>query len=179
MEALTLAAAEGVKSADTVATVNPARLVSAVRNIELAMNSSITLRLFSGEQGHDARTAEQLKVVLGEEGPRLVEQFVNAKNEMTRALLESCNVTRKAMLDELRILLVAGAVSTDGDRYTLHDYDGGVVSAKVVAINSARHQPDGAVWGFLHVSPSDNIFESWEFTWRDDVLKVRSRDDVY
>lgn len=178
MDAVTAASAIG-KTAKTVAAVNPARLVNAVRDTELAMNCSIILRLFTGEPGHDARTADKLKVVLGEEGPQLVEQFVMAKSELSRALLARCNVTRQAMLDELRILLEAGAVSVDGERYTLNDYDGGVASAKVVSIQSARLQPDGAVWGFLHVSPRENMFESWEFTWRDGVLKVRSRDDIY
>jgi hypothetical protein len=159
-----------------VASVDAQALVKAVLEANRALNASITLRLFTGEQSYDADIGGRLKNVLGEAGPQLVDDFTDAKKALTRALVERCSVTRQAAQEQLAILLACGALAVEDDWYTLKDLDVGQVRTKVDRIDSARLQADGSVWGYLHVSPQERCGESWQFTWRDGELTVRSRD---
>ena len=159
-------------------TVDATRLVAAVNDYNRALHSSITMRLYVGSHVMNDSESQRMKDVLGEAGPKLVDGFRNAREALTRALLERCSSTRHAMHEQLQILLAAGAVAVEDDWYTLTDIDTriGQVRAKVDRIDSARIQADGSVWGFLHVSPQEHCGESWSFTWHEGKLTVRSRD---
>lgn len=156
--------------------VDATSLVQAVSAARRAMHSSIVLRLFTGEQGPDPRTAAQLSEVLGDAGPKLVEDFVSAKSALSRALLERCNLTAHAANEHLKVLLACGAVSENEGWYTFNDVDGGQVTAKVLGFEAAQLQPDGHVWGLFRVSESERSSTTWSFDWRDDALTVRSKD---
>ncbi|MEX3983979.1 hypothetical protein AB4Y45_33880 [Paraburkholderia sp. EG287A] len=156
--------------------VDVAGLVKAVADSRRALHCSIVLRLFTGEQARDPHTAELLSNVLGEAGPKLVEDFTAAKSALTRALIEQCNLTAHAANEHLKVLLSCGAVSENDGWHTFNDVDGGQVTAKVLSIEGARIQPDGHLWGLFRVSESEHSSTSWSFEWRENSLTVRSKD---
>jgi hypothetical protein len=156
--------------------LNLVELVAAVAAAGRALNASIVLRLFVGEGAHDQRTAERLKSVLGEQGPKIVEDFITAKDTLTRALLDACNRTSQASHDHMLALLAAGAVSEKDGWYTFNDFDGGTVTARVESISAARLREDGCLWGQLRVSPQERCFETWSFDMRDGAMTVHSKD---
>ncbi|RQR65442.1 hypothetical protein DIE18_03035 [Burkholderia sp. Bp9125] len=134
--------------------------------------------MLKGAERDDKNTALLVRC-LGADGQQLVDTFREARaslNERMRANIAQANADAST---QLAALLAAGAVTLPDGRHLLNDMSGHQVTARVNRINSARLNEDGSLWGFLHVETSRNCYTTWEFTWRDGTLKVRSADDLY
>lgn len=163
----------------TVDTVDAKALAQAVTAAERQLSASIMLSLMLKGVERDDKNTALLVRCLGADGQQLVDTFREARaslNERMRANIAQANADASA---QLAALLAAGAVTLPDGRHLLNDVSGQQVTARVNRINSARLNEDGSLWGFLHVETSHNCYTTWEFTWRDGALKVRSEDDLY
>ena len=163
----------------TVGTVDAKALAQAVTAAERQLSASIMLSLVLKGVERDDKNTALLARCLGADGQQLIDAFREARaslNERMQANIAQANADASA---QLAALLAAGAVTLPDGWHLLNDVSGKQVTARVDRINSARLTEDGSLWGFLHVETSHNCYTTWEFTWRDGTLKVRSEDDLY
>lgn len=166
-------------AATETATVDAKALAQAVKTAERQLYSSIMLSLVLKDEALGDANAALLVRCLGADGQQLIDTFREARAGLCQRMQANIAQAKADASAQLAALLAAGAVTLPDGRHLLNDLSGRQVTARVDRIDSARLNEDGSLWGFLHVETSRNCYTTWEFTWRDGVLKVRSEDDLY
>lgn len=163
----------------SVGTVDPKAVAQAASTVERHLYSRIMLKLVLNDDALGDANAAMLVRCLGDDGQQLIDAFRDARAALCQRMQSNLAQAQSVASAQLAALLAAGAVTLPDGRHLLNDLSGRQVTARVNRIDSARLNEDGSLWGFLHVETSHNCYTTWEFTWRDGVLKVRSEDDLY